>query len=313
MAAAAFRALIAAVRCHQTRVETAPPFDWRVSLFGHGWIALAPHRFDEETARWHTALRLGAATVDAVAQHNGRAVRLTLTARRALSREQLGRARAQVRHMLRLDEDLGAFHRQCRRTPQRRWVARRGGGRLLRSATAFEDLMKLLFTTNVTWSATEAMTRNLVEALGPRAPSGARAFPTARQCLRDEAFYRDVVRCGYRARAALELCEAFVSGALDDAAFYGEPDSERLWRRICGLRGFGPYAAGQMMRLCGHYEHLAIDSWCRARLAQLDGRDASPSDGQIRARYADAAPFQGLAMWCDLTAEWHGEGARVSR
>ena len=293
---------------HHTRLGTPAPFDWRLCLHGHGWIALAPHRFDEETARWRTALRLGGATVDAVARHDGAAIRLTLTARRPLSKSQLAEARAKVRHMLRLDDDLSAFYRACRRVPARRWVARRGGGRLLRSPTAFEDLMKLLFTTNVTWTATEAMTTNLVEALGSRAPSGARAFPTPRQCLRDEAFYRDVVRCGYRAQAAIELAEAFVSGALDDDAFFAEPDSDALWRRICSLRGFGPYAAGQMMRLCGHYQHLAIDSWCRARLAELDGTDDPPSDRAIHARYEAAAPFQGLAMWCDLTAAWHAEG-----
>ena len=293
---------------HQTRIETAPPFDWRLCLYGHGWIALAPHDYDEETARFCTALRLGSATVDAAARHDGAAIRLTLTARRPLSKAQLAAARAQLRHMLRLDDDLTAFYRACRRVPSRRWVARRGGGRLLRSPTAFEDLMKLLFTTNVTWTATEAMTTNLVEALGSRAPSGARAFPTPRQCLKDEAFYRDVVRCGYRAQAAIELAEAFVSGALDDDAFFAEPDSDALWRRICGLRGFGPYAAGQMMRLCGHYQHLAIDSWCRARLAELDGTDEPPSDREIQARYEAAAPFQGLAMWCDLTADWHDEG-----
>jgi N-glycosylase/DNA lyase len=157
------------------------------------------------------------------------------------------------------------------------------------------------------------MTRNLVDAIGPKAPSGARAFPTPRQCLRDAQFYREVVRCGYRAQAAIELAEAFVSRALDDGMFYQEPSSDALWRRICGLRGFGPYAAGQMMRLCGHYQHLAIDSWCRARLMQLDGLDAPPSDAEIAARYADEAPFQGLAMWCDLTAEWHGEVPAVSR
>ena len=295
---------------HSTRIAVTRPFDWRLCLRGHGWIALAPHCYDEDTDRWQTVLLLGATAVDAVVRPGSDdSLRLTLTAKRALPRAQLAKARAQVRHMMRLDDDLSAFHRQCRGEPSRRWISKRGGGRLLRSATAFEDLMKLLFTTNVTWSATEAMTRNLVEAIGSKAPSGARAFPTPKQCLRDEAFYRDVVRCGYRAQAAIELSEAFVSGALDDGMFFAEPSAEALWDRICGLRGFGPYAAGQMMRLCGHYERLAIDSWCRARFAEMDGTRKPPTDKAIEARYAPLAPFQGLAMWCDLTADWHGEGS----
>jgi len=284
-----------------------------VALFGHGWIGLAPHAFDETTSRWHTVLRLGRTAADVVIRARECDLLVELTARRALSRAQIAGARSQLRHMLRLDEDLSPFYRQCRRTPARRWVARRGGGRLLRSPSAFEDLMKLLFTTNVTWTATEMMTANLVDSLGPAAPSGARAFPTARECQRDEAFYRDVVRCGYRARAAIELAAAFADGALADKMFFAEPSSEVLWRRICELRGFGPYAAGQMMRLCGHYEHLAIDSWCRAKLAELDGTAAPPDDREVAARYASAAPYQGLAMWCDLTADWHGERRPLNR
>ena len=50
--------------------------------------------------------------------------------------------------MLRLNEDLGPFWRVCRKTPRLKWVARRGAGRLMRSPTLFEDLIKLLFTTN---------------------------------------------------------------------------------------------------------------------------------------------------------------------
>ena len=139
-------------------------------------------------------------------------------------------------------------------------------------------------------------------------PGGERAFPTARQCLQDEAFYREVVRCGYRARAAAELAQAFVTGELRDETFLSPQPSDELWRRLCGLRGFGPYAAGQAMRLCGHYDRLAIDSWCRARLAARSRNGKAPDDRTIERRYARFAPYQGLALWCDLTSDWHGEG-----
>jgi N-glycosylase/DNA lyase len=178
----------------------------------------------------------------------------------------------------------------------------------LRSPTVFEDLIKLLFTTNTTWAATEAMAKNLVAAAGTPAPSGARAFPTPTQCRRDTAFYRDVVRAGYRAGAALALANAFATGALDDATFLAPQPSPELWQRLVSLHGFGPYAAGQAMRLCGHYDRLALDSWCRARLAAMAGRKRPPADRTVERRYAKFAPFQGLALWCDLTAEWHGEG-----
>lgn len=294
------------------RLRVAEPFDLRLCLHGHGWIALAPHRFDPATTALHTVLRLGDAGADVVdAELTAPALgtlRLALVGHRRLSIADARCAAAQVRHMLRLDDDLSAFHAMCRRDAGLRWAARRGAGRLLRSPTVFEDLLKLLFTTNTTWSATTAMTSNLVAAAGSPAPSGARAFPTPRQCLRPERFWRQVVRAGYRAGAAIALARAFATGALTDATFLQPQSADQLWRRLLALRGFGPYAAGQAMRLCGHYERLALDSWCRARLAELAGRRRPPGDQELERRYARWAPFQGLALWLDLTAAWHGEG-----
>jgi len=294
---------------HRTTIDVAEPFELRLCLFGHGWIALRPHAFDEQRQRWTTVLRLGRAVVDArVRQRDGATLQVELDARTKLTASQIAEARRQLAHMLRLDDDLSEFHARCDEHAPLRWVARRGGGRLLRSPTVFEDLMKLLFTTNTTWASTEAMTNNLVDALGAKAASGARAFPTAKQCVRDEAFYRDVVRCGYRAQAALELAEAFATGALRDEHFLAPQPSDALWRRLCALRGFGPYAAGQAMRLCGHYDKLAIDSWCRARFAERARSGRAPSDAAIAREYSRFAPYDGLAMWCDLTTDWHERG-----
>jgi N-glycosylase/DNA lyase len=294
------------VPSQRTHVTIEQPFELRLCLLGHGWIALSPHRFDEATERWHTVLRLGTKVVDAtVNQHNQQTLRVALAAKTKLSASELATARQQLRHMMRLDDDLSAFYAMCKPDPQRNWIAKRGAGRLLRSATVFEDLMKLLFTTNTTWTSTEHMTRNLVAAIGSKAPSGTRAFPTAKQCLRDEDFYRDVVRCGYRAGAAMALAESFATGELTNATFLTPQPTDELWQRLCSLRGFGPYAAGQAMRLCGHYDRLAIDSWCRATLQEMEARKKPPADKTIERRYAKMAPFQGLAMWCDLTASWH--------
>lgn len=289
-----------------TNIPVPSPFEFKLCLMGHGWIALSPHQFDEATERWQTVLRVGRKVVDVlVFACDAESLRVEITAKSKLTTAEVANVRQQLRHMMRLDDDLSAFYTACKSEPQRRWVAKRGGGRLLRSATMFEDLMKLLFTTNTTWTSTELMTRNLVEAIGSKAPSGTRAFPTAKQCLRDQDFYRDIVRCGYRAGAAAQLAQSFVDRELTDEIFLAEQPSEQLWDRLSGLRGFGPYAAGQAMRLCGHYDRLAIDSWCRATIAKMAGRKEPPTDQAIERRYAKLAPFQGLAMWCDLTANWH--------
>jgi len=73
------------------------------------------------------------------------------------------------------------------------------------------------------------------------------------------------------------------------------------------LRGFGPYAAEHLLRLLGRHDHLALDSWTRAKLARLRGRRRPPSDRTILRWYAPYGEWAGLAMWLEVTADWHGE------
>src|SRR5438477_12213594 len=58
-----------------------------------------------------------------------------------------------LRHLLRLDEDLSTFYRMVRDDPALGWAAQ-GAGRMLRSATVFEDVVKTICTTNTTWAGT---------------------------------------------------------------------------------------------------------------------------------------------------------------
>lgn len=59
-----------------------------------------------------------------------------------------------------------------------------GAGRIVRSPTVFEDVVKTLCTTNCSWGATQRMVGALLEHLGRRAPgscpagAAGRAFPT---------------------------------------------------------------------------------------------------------------------------------------
>jgi hypothetical protein len=75
------------------------------------------------------------------------------------------------------------------------------------------------------------------------------------------------------------------------------------------LRGFGPYAVGQALRLLGHYEDYALDSWCQNQLTRR-GRVATPL--ALARRYGRFNEYRGLALWMDLTAPWHAEGPFAS-
>ena len=319
----------------RTRFQLAvpAPFELPLALTGHGWYDLAPHDYVAGDSRFTTVIAVREAAVDVaieVAHHGNRdktaaAGGLKRTRHLAIQVEgaaiaggAIGGAAARttvkraLRRMLRLDHDFAPFFARCAERPTVEWAARRGGGRLLASATLFEDLMKILFTTNCSWAATKGMAARLCAAIGPRAPSGRSAFPTPAACAAtDDAFWRDTVRAGYRGKAARRLAERFVSGEIDEATLAGTKlatlATPELRERLLSLAGFGPYAAGLALRLLGRHDDLALDSWCRARLATLANRKRPPSDRAVARRYARYGDDRGLVLWLELTAAWHGE------
>ncbi|MFL5968871.1 MAG: hypothetical protein ACJ74L_04685 [Gaiellaceae bacterium] len=113
---------------------------------------------------------------------------------------------------------------------------------------------------------TRKMTAALVDNLGVEAPGGARTFPTpAAMAKVDDAFYRDVVRAGYRGPYLRTLANDVAERRIDleklnDRAV---PDDE-VAARLLGLPGVGPYAAAHvMLTSLGRYSRLVLDSWTR--------------------------------------------------
>lgn len=316
---------------------TPLPFDLDLTVRSHGFYDLAPWSYRPGGGPLARPLLLasGRAVAVQIAARGGAAggLALKIVAEGRLSGAEAREARAQVRTCLSLDEDLSPFHARLRELERERpargassradvprgrraalprlsWAVERGAGRLLRSPTVFEDAVKTLCTTNCSWALTRVMARNLVESLGAPAPLGGRTFPSpAALAERPERFFRDVVRAGYRAGALRWLAREVASGALEverwrDSAL----GTEELADRIRQLPGFGPYATEHLLRLLGRYDHLALDSWTRAKLARVRGTRRPPADRTIRRWYAPYGRFAGLAMWLEVTADWHERG-----
>lgn len=300
---------------HRLRLRVPTPFDLDVVLRGHGWVGLAPHRYERETKRLSTTLDLGslpgsrqtAPVVDLEARQRGPdRLEVRVSARRPLPRAALEQVRRALITSLAIDRELDHFWQRCAETPRLSWVAERGAGRLMRSPSFFEDLLKLLMTTNCAWSNTKTMVARTTERLGRPGPSGARAFPSAKLCAaQPEEFWRSEIRTGYRASHCHALAQGFASGSLTSEQFC-DPDltTDELRTRLLALPGFGPYAVGQALRLLGRFDDLALDSWVRKRAADLHGL-AAGDDNAIAACYLDFGEFAGLALWMDVTADWH--------
>jgi 3-methyladenine DNA glycosylase/8-oxoguanine DNA glycosylase len=282
--------------------------DLRRTLYSHGFLHLAPNVVDEKHRELTTTLALPS---------GARKIRLFESAPAALGIEIFGprpSAAAQreilrsVRTMLALDDDLSIFYAGVAGDPDLAWAAR-GAGRLFRSPTAFEDVVKTILTTNCAWSATKRMARALVEHLGEGAigDTSSCAFPSpAAMATAKPEFYRDVVRAGYRGPYLRKLASMVESGEIDVEALRNSDrralDDAALEKRLRALPGVGPYAAAHVMMLFGRRHRLVLDSSTRPRYARLSGRKAK--DATIVRRFSRYRDEAGLAFWLYLSREW---------
>jgi 3-methyladenine DNA glycosylase/8-oxoguanine DNA glycosylase len=287
---------------------------WR-TLLSHGFAGLPPTRVDEDARTLELTLR--------IPRGKPRRVRISAGRPGFASLDVLGRAAvsppacdALVRgaaHVLRLDQDLAPFYALVADDSELAWVAA-GAGRMLRSPTVFEDVVKTICTTNCSWSLTTTMVTALVTRLGD-ASSGfehdplANAFPTAAaMAAQPESFYRSVVRAGYRARYFCELARRVSDGELDlerlGTTSREELTDLELERFLRSLPGVGPYAAAHIMMTLGRNSRLILDSWTRPTYARLLGRRSVPADRVIERRFRRYGDHAGLAFWLFLTRDW---------
>ena len=284
-------------------IPTPEAFDFDRVVRSHGWYALPPTAYaDGVLTRTLLLPDAHARTVRVTYMGTNMAVRVDGEKLNPVDRAAV---RRDLMHMLALDADLSELHAACAGVPHLTWVPATGAGRLFRSPTVWEDLVKTLCTTNCSWAATRGMVGRLVETLGEPAPDGAHAFPTAGAVARSGVPHlKDVVRMGYRAPALIELAESIESGTLDtDHWFDPAVPDEQVHAELLALRGFGPYAAEGMLGLLGRPRGLALDSWIRANLPRLIGR-RSMTDKQIAARYRKLGRWAGTGLWLEVTQRW---------
>jgi len=279
---------------------------WR-TLSSHGLADLPPNALDEESRTLETTLALPRDRARTVRIRPGRLGFARVEGENIGARDSVVIAEA-TRHMLRLDGDLSGFYETARDDPELSWTAA-GAGRLLRSPTVFEDVVKTICTTNCAWSATVRMVTALVSELGIEAPGGGRSFPTPQAMASvGESFYKDVVRAGYRGPYLRSLASAVAAGTLDlEALTDPELPDDEVAERLLALPGCGPYATAHMMMLLGRYSRLILDSWTRPKYARLRGRKAS--DKTIERRFRPYRDYAGLAFWLYLTRDWVEEPA----
>ncbi len=288
----------------ELRGPAGEPVDFRRLLASHGVATLAPNRIDFEKRILTTTVQL---------DDGAQSIRILKAEPALLQVESASplkgvkpkrRVLEAARQLLRLDEDLSGFYERAANDDALSWVTA-GAGRMLRSQSVFEDVVKTICTTNCSWSATVRMTDAIVNELGRVAPDGAHAFPApSAMASAPPAFYTDVVRAGYRGAYLRRLATDVAEGHLDleELTDPGLPDLE-VEQRLLALPGVGPYASAHvMLTSLGRYGRLILDSWTRPKYAALTGRRAA--DPVIEGRFRRYQQYAGLAFWMILTQDW---------
>ena len=267
----------------------------------HGWYDLAPFDFDETQATLtHVTIIDDAAVTYSVCS---RSHQLNIEATGGIVSDQVSGA---VKRILRLDEDLFEFYTLTSGQPGLDWVSQKRAGRLLRSPTVWEDLVKTICTTNCSWSLTKKMVANLVEKLGSVSADGRRAFPSAiAMAAAGPDFYREEIKAGYRSPYLAELSELVASGKLDPETWLTWPGTTAdLKKEMKKVKGVGDYAAENLLKLLGRYDGLALDSWLRSGFYKRHNNEQACPDKTIESHYERFGKWRGLAIWCDLTEYW---------
>ncbi len=282
------------------------PFSLQQVINSHGWPQLAPFLWDRASDELRRVERLASGRVIEMRfdqASDGAAVEVDAD----LTPAEQAELAANVQWMLGLDQDFSAFYAAVRHEPKLAQAEAQAKGRVLRSPTLFEDVLKTIATTNTTWGGTIRMIDALVRLYGEPLPAdpARRAFPTPERLASvDVDSLRAEVKLGYRAPYVQALAQDVASGALDLEAFrHSDLPTPELRKRLLAIKGVGGYAAANLLVILGRYDHIPVDSWAVSQVAREWYGGQRVGEKEVNAAFERWGAWKGLAFWC---WEWLG-------
>jgi len=297
-----------------TELLIRKPFSLRATALSHGWHECSPFHWCDAADCLQIIERDGDIPIR-VSFLEGRAsrgsharVRMIIDAEK-ISDTVVALMARRAAIILGTDRDLREFHALADTIPSIAPVVRIGAGRLLRSPSMTENIVKTICGTNVNWNQAVKMI-NRIGQLGPclREFRNLHAWPTPREILNaGEDYLLNVARVGYRTESILSLCRSALDGtfdpdSLDELARTADTDS--LHKRLLSIRGVGPASAGFLLSLLGHYDRVAIDSWTIAYVAKTHLNGKKPTVKQVEKHFEPYGRWRQLVWWFEQWLTW---------
>lgn len=294
-------------------LHPTPPFDFKSTVYSSGWVELAPSSWDNESSNFKRVecLRTGRVILLEIRDTGSidqPEIEIAVKHQGKLATVEEDEIQTSIAYMLRLDEDLSGFYELCKQRGGYWLEVTKGKGRLLRSPSLFEDMVKTICTTNIQWGGTKRMVNELVNTYGEVYPSDLtiHAFPTASSIANvSPQVFAESVKLGYRADYIYQLAQRVVSGDLDlEYLKNGALPTPELKKKLLAIRGIGNYATATILMLLGRYDELAVDTAFRQFVSKKYFNDEPPSDAEARSIYVDWGEWKYLAYWFDIWQEY---------
>ncbi|MEP7133919.1 MAG: hypothetical protein ABI904_03195 [Chloroflexota bacterium] len=285
------------------------PFNFLSVVNSHGWRQLAPFAFDEAANTLAYALRLSNARVVELKFADDKDGVIVKTDK--LNQAEQKEVTDAVTWMFGLNMDFSDFYAASRLEPKLTRAKKQALGRMLRSPTLFEDVIKTIFTTNTLWGATKNMTRKLVDEFGSSLSGEAspsrlvveapqtKAFPTPNSiAASDPNYIQEKIRVGYRAPAIHDLAVRVASRTYDlEALKTSSLSTLELRKELMTIKGVGPYAAANLLLILGRSDFIPIDSWALKLVSHEWYKGKPITAKEVEKRFEKWGAYKGLAFW----------------
>lgn len=294
------------------KLPARKPFNFRSVVNSHGWRQLAPCRFENDVLYYVDHL----STRPAVEYRVSALPEGVQVETEKLDKAEQKEVADKVTWMFGLDMDFSDFYAASRDEPKLARAKKQALGRLLRSPTLFEDVIKTILTTNTLWAATRNMTLKLVNEFGKSVSSAGRvvlsdsetqletgntqyAFPTPEAIAASNPdFIKDKIRVGYRAPAIHDLADRVASGKYDlESLKTSSLPTLELRKELMSIKGVGPYAAANLLMLLGRHDFIPIDSSALTIVSHEWYRGKPVTAKHVEKRFEKWGAYKGLAFW----------------
>ena len=291
------------------------PFNFQSVVSSHGWLQLAPFRFENNMLYYVDHLSTNrvveyriSASPDGVQVETDR-----------LNKAEQKEVMDKVNWMFGLDMDFSDFYVASRLEPKLARAKKQALGRVLRSPTLFEDVVKTIFTTNTLWGATKNMTRKLVDEFGastagrkeldPPLTSSRRSLGSAMPNNKSFPFpeviaasnpetIKEKIRVGYRAPAVFDLAVRIASGKYDlESLKSSSLPTLELRQELMTIKGVGPYAAANLLMILGRHDFIPIDSYALKMVSHEWYKGKPITAKEVEKRFEKWGGYKGLAFW----------------